>query len=270
MPPGFLLATLEIPDMLPTLFQLNCSKPTASLLPLFLPLIGSVMSLSVMAQELSTRLRLDEARRMVAAEDEGNLLRQAGRFTRTRLTDGRVIEIYYPVTTGDRSPRKSLPGYGLLYPSEEAFRETIRPRHILEEVLPDGHDFIARIPELIRRLERRLLLAPGRLELTRSGLHRLDRYLRQHHANHTTAETDPRLFQELTACYGETLRRALDGKWTVQEVEVGRGRHQTEPNLIFGASQEIKPWRSIVRALNDEDSRGIGLVRLFDSDSGRF
>lgn len=214
------------------------------------------------------RLNLDQARRLVATTDEGNLLRQEGRYTRTRLSDGRIVEIYYPLTAGGRTTRHSAPGYGLLHQSEEAYRETIRPRHVLEELLPDAQEFISRVPQLIRQLERRLRLAPGQLELNRAGLRRIDRYLRRHHASHSTAETDPSLFQELTACYGETVRRAVAGHWSVHEEQVSPGRRQTEPNIVFGSDRKIRPWTTIIRALHDEDYRGTGLATCFDSDIG--
>ena len=239
------------------LFLLLFTVPTAT--------VGQTLAAE---HSLVSRLNLDQARRLVTPEDEGNLLRQDGRFTRTRLPDGRILEIFYPLQPGGRAPRHRAPGYGLLYASEAAYRETIRPRHMLEDLLPDGHDFISRVPQLIRRFEKRLNLGAGRLELNRTGLRRIDRYLRNHHASHTTAETDPLLFQELTACYGEAVRRAVNGHWTIHKEQVSPGHLQTEPNITFGANREIKPWSSIIRALHDEDSRGIGLARSFDSDVG--
>lgn len=234
---------------------------------LMLPAAGDCQTPSTTAAS-ALRLTFDQARRLVAATDEGNLLRQPGRYTRTRLNDGRVVEIYYPLTGGARATRHGAPGYGLIYRSEEAYRETIRPRHVLEDLLPAAQDFISRVPQLIRQLERRLRLAPGQLELNRAGLRRIDRYLRRHHATHSTAETDPALFQELTACYGETVRRAVSGHWSAHEEQVSPGFRQTEPNIVFGSDRKIKPWTSIIRALHDEDYRGTGLATSFDSDIG--
>ncbi len=219
---------------------------------------------------LSRRIGYDEARRLVTGENEGNLLNQTNRFTRTKLSSGQVIEIYYPLLAQSgsaRSKRVSAPGYGVLYASESAFREATRPRHMLEELIPDGRGFIDQIPQLLARFEKRLGLRPGRLELTRTGLRRVDAFLRNHHVGHSTAQTDPRLFQEVTAVYGETLRRVGDGQWRIREEKVGETYRQAEPNLII-SGREIKPWSGVIRALYDEDNRGAGLTKSFDADLG--
>ena len=215
---------------------------------------------------LAHRIEFEEARRLVNGEDEGNLTRQIDRFTRTRLRSGQVIEIYYPLTVNGRGTRHRVSGYGMLYPSEAAYREATRPRHMLEELIPDGRAFLEQVPQLVGRLEKRLRLAPGRLEMSRAGLRRVDIFLRQHHANHTTAQTDPRLFQELTAYYGESLRRARQGQWKIREELVGETHRQTEPNIVTASGVELKPWSSVIRALYDEDNRGFGLARAFDNE----
>jgi hypothetical protein len=223
---------------------------------------------------LGHRISFEEAVRLVAGNDEGNLARQADRFTRTRLRSGQIVEIHYPLTVNGRPSRKSVPGYGMLYPSVAAYQEATRPRHMLEDLIPDGRKFIEQIPELIGRLEKRLRLTPGRLQFSRVGLRRIDGYLRHHHASHTTAQTDPRLFQELTAFYGETLRRGQNGhqnghqngQWKIREEIVGGTHRQTEPNIVTASGQELKPWSSVIRALYDEDNRGFGLTRSFDQE----
>jgi hypothetical protein len=219
------------------------------------------------SQAVARRLGFEEAVRIVTGEDEGNLARQAGRFTRTRLRDGRIVEIFYPLTANARTPRNRVPGYGMLYSSAASFEEANRPRHMLEELLPDGRSFVTQIPQLIIRLERRLRVSPGRLEMNRAGLRRVDLFLRNHHASHTTAQTDPRLFQELTAYYGETLRRTLQGEWKIDEERVSANHRQAEPNLVVGNGRTIKPWSTVIRVLYDEDNRGFGLTRSFDTDS---
>jgi len=221
---------------------------------------------------LSQRISFEEARRLIENEEEGNLSRQPNRFTRTHLRSGQVIEVYYPlrlVSRASRSQRSAVPGYGVLYPSLAAYQEATRPRHMLEDLIPDGRAFVSQIPELIKRLEKRLRIAPGRLNTTPEGLRRVDQFLRLHHATHTTAQTDPRLFQELTAFYGETLRRAVGGEWRIDEESVGPTYRQTEPNLSLtggGAPRSQKPWSSVIQALYDEDRRGAGLSRSYQAD----
>ena len=214
---------------------------------------------------LSHRISFEEARRIVSTDDEGNLMRQPDRFTRTRTRGGQVIEIYYPLNVSGRT-RGGVPGYGILYPSEAAFREATRPHHMLEDLIPDAQVFVSQIPQLIARLEKRLHLTPGQLQFSRLGLRKVDGYLRLHHASHTTAQTDARLFQELTAYYGETLRQSANGQWRIHEERVSELHRQSEPNLVLSHGVEVKPWSSVIRALYDEDNRGIGLTRSFDSD----
>ncbi len=220
----------------------------------------------------SRRVSFAEAQKLLAGETEGNLSKQANRFSRTRLNTGQVLEVYYPLTAPGRSGKSkpvTVAGYGVLYESEAAFKDVTRPRHMLEDLIPDGQDLVANIPQLVARLEKRLRVGQGKLDYSRASLRRLDRYIAGYHSSHTTAQTDPKLFQELSAYYGETLRRALNGEWRMREERVGDIYIQTEPNIVFNSgskSKEIKPWSSVISALYDEDKRGIGLTKVFDAD----
>ncbi len=216
----------------------------------------------------SRRISFAEGRKLVASEAEGNLSKQPGKFTRTKFTDGRVLELYYPITTPNPARRSKplvAPGYGVLYESEDAFNDTTRPRHMLEDLIPDGRVFLDNLPQIIARLEKRA----GKLNYTRESLRRLDSLIAGFHRSHTTAQTDPKLFQEITAYYGETLRRALNGEWRVREERVGKTHIQTEPNITFTASgktREIKPWSRVITTLYDEENRGTRLTTVFDAD----
>jgi hypothetical protein len=220
----------------------------------------------------SRRIGFAEAQRLLANENEGNLSNQPGKFSRTRLSSGQVLELYYPITT--QNPRRksrtvTAPGYGLLYESETAFKEANRPRHVLEELIPDGHKLVGGVPQLVARLEKRLRAGAGKLDYSRASLKRVDAYLAGYLNSRSTMETDPQLFQELTAYYGETLRRALNGQWRVREERVSELHAQAEPNIVFasgGRAKEIKPWSGLISALYDEDKRGSGLTKLFDID----
>lgn len=211
---------------------------------------------------------------MLDGENEGNLSNQPKRYSKTKLRDGRVLETFYPLTTSARSGkarRITVAGYGLLYESEDALRDATRPRHMLEDLIPSGDEVIEAVPELVARLEKRLGLGKGRLDYTRSSLRRIDAWLAGYQRTRTTAQTDQRLFQELTAYYGETLRRMLDGQWRIHKEPVGKTHIQTEPNIRYsagGVSRELKPWSSVIEALYDEDNRGIGLSRVLDKDLG--
>lgn len=220
----------------------------------------------------SKRLSLAEARRLLTGEAEGNLSNQPNKFSRTKLNSGQVLELYYPITTANPSRKGrtyTAPGYGVLYESEAAFKDATRPRHVLEELIPDGSGFVANIPQLIARLERRLGVGSGKLDFSRASLRRVDSLVAGFHSSHTTAQTDPRLFQELTAYYGESLRRALSGEWRIREERFGETHIQSEPNISFsssGKNKEIKPWSSVINALYDEDKRGVRLSTVYDAD----
>lgn len=223
------------------------------------------------SKSLSRRISFSEAKKLLANENEGNLSIQAKRFSRTILNNGQVLELYYPLTATSAARKKtvSVPGYGVLYESEAAFNEATRPRHMLEDLIPDGNGFVADIPQLIARLERRLGVVSGRLDFSRASIRRIDSLVTGFHKSHTTAQTDPRLFQELTAYYGESLRRALGGEWRVREEPVGETYLQAEPNISFvygGKNKEIKPWSSVINALYDEDKRGVRLSAVYDAE----
>jgi hypothetical protein len=216
----------------------------------------------------SRKISFTEARSLLASESEGNLSKQSGRFSRTKLSDGRVLELYYPITTSNpvkRSRPITAPGYGVLFESEAAFDNATRPRHMLEDLIPDGRIFLENMPSIIGRLEKRV----GKLNYSRESLRKLDGLVAGFHSSHTTAQTDPKLFQEITAYYGETLRRALNGEWKIREEKVGKTHIQTEPNIaiaVSGKTREIKPWSSVTLALHDEEKRGLRLSKIFDTD----
>jgi hypothetical protein len=220
----------------------------------------------------SQRISFSEAQRLLASENEGNISRQPNRFSSTRLSDGRVLEVYYPLLVKRVGKSKPTPvaGYGVLYESEAAFDDEKRARHMLEDLIPDGQVLIENVPQLVARLEKRLRLRAGSLDYSRASLKRLDSYISGFHRSHTTAQTNPSLFQELTAYYGETLRRAIAGEWRVREERVSKTHIQKVPNISFnsgGTAKEIKPWDSVNIALYDEESRGIAsLTKLFDAN----
>jgi hypothetical protein len=246
-------------------------------LPILLLSLLPAASPRVFAQPLKSksgppsprRISYAEAQKLLVNEREGNLNKQPGKFSRTRLSDGRVLEVFYPITVVNPARRgrtATAPGYGMLYESEAAFKDSTRPRHALEDLIPDGRFFVSGVPTLVARLEKRL---GTKLDYSRASLRRLDAFIAGYLSSHTTAETDPRVFQEVTAYYGEVLRRSLNGEWKVREEKVSPVRVQAEPNIAFMASgkpREIKPWSSVLSALSNEDVRGVRLSKIFDDD----
>jgi hypothetical protein len=214
------------------------------------------------------KIRFAEAQKMLANESEGNLSKEPRKFSRTKLSGGQVLELYYPITAPDprrRSRQATVPGYGMLYESELAYKEANRVPHVLEDLIPDGQKLVGDIPQLVDRLEKRLRLGAGKLDYSRASLKRVDAYLAGYLRSHSTMQTDPQLFQELTAYYGETLRRAVSGEWRVRKDEVYKF---PEPNIVIsgGRAKEIKPWSGLITLLYDEEKRGAAMTKLFDTD----
>ncbi|HEY8462357.1 MAG TPA: hypothetical protein VIM99_18365 [Blastocatellia bacterium] len=211
------------------------------------------------------KLSFAEAQKLLANENEGNLSKQPGKFSRTKLSGGQVLELYYPITAPDPRRRMrptTVPGYGMLYESELAYKDANRAPHVLEDLIPDARRLVGDIPPLVGKLEKRLRLGANKLDYSRESLRRVDAYLAGYLRSHSTMQPDPQLFQELTAYYGETLRRALGGEWRVRKDEVSS---YPEPNIISGV-KEIKPWSGLVTLLYDHEKRGAGLTKLFDAD----
>lgn len=214
------------------------------------------------------RVSFAEGQKLLVNEAEGNLSKQLGKFTRTKLSDGRVLELFYPITVSMPSRKgkaATAPGYGVLYESEASFKETNRPRHALEDLIPDGRVFVGSVPMHVAKLEKRV----GKLDYSRGSLRRLDSLIAGYLASHTTAQTEQPFFQQVTAYYGEVLRRELKGEWKVREVRLGAARVQAEPNIEFvsgGKSKELKPWSTVLQAMSNEDVRGVRLSKLFDDE----
>ncbi|HEU0184949.1 MAG TPA: hypothetical protein VFS27_06515 [Blastocatellia bacterium] len=205
---------------------------------------------------------------MLANENEGNLSKQSGKFSKTKLSGGQVLELYYPITAPD--PRRKMrpttvPGYGMLYESELAYKDASRAPHVLEDLIPDAHELVGDIPQLVEKLEKRIRLGANKLDYSRDSLRRVDAYLAGYLRSHSTMQTDPQVFQELTAYYGETLRRAVGGEWQVRKDEASSF---PEPNIRVsgGRVREIKPWSGLITILYDHEKRGAGLTKLFDAD----
>lgn len=228
------------------------------------------------------RLPFAQAQQLLAGESEGNLNKrmtfETVTYTLTRLRNGQVLELFYPVTPnqptkpGSKARGATVPGYGVLFESEAAYQDANRPRHALEELIPDARSFVSNVPQLIARLEKRLRVGAGKLDYTRASLRKLDVFVANYRSAHEVGvETNPQLFQELTAYYGETLRRALEGEWLLSSERVSKTYVQTEPNLrVTGGyatrSRIIKPWSTMLSLLYDEDKRSTSVTKQFDAE----
>ena len=222
------------------------------------------------------RLAFPAAQKLLAGETEGNLQKQVTRdiltFTLTKLATGQVLELYYPVAPNIPSNKikvTTVPGYGVWYESEAVFREAKRPRHALEDLIPNTNVFIEQVPQLVARLEKRLRT---KLDYSRESLRRLDRHVAAVQGMLAPIETDPKLFQELTAYYGETLRRTLSyGEWKSLEERYDKSHTFAVPGVRYLAQSVnqfklLKPGASVISAMFDEKNRGTSITLAFDKD----
>ncbi len=221
------------------------------------------------------RMAFAAAQKLLAGETEGNLQKQVTReivtFTLTKLNGGQVVELYYPVTPNATMKARvtTVPGYGVWYESEAVYQEAKRPRHALESVLPDTTVFIEQVPQLVARLEKRLRT---KLDYSRASLRRLDSLVANTQGVLAPTEVDPKLFQELLAYYGETLRRALPyGEWKMTPEVYGKNYTFQAPGMRYLAKsvnlfKTLKPGASVMNALYDEKVRGSSVTVAFDKD----
>lgn len=221
------------------------------------------------------RLPFAAAQKLLVGEEEGNLQKQMTRdvitYSLTRFISGQVLELYYPVTSNMPSAKgktAAVPGYGIWYENDAVYRESKRPRHALEDLVPNTNDFIAQVPQLITRLEKRLR---ARLDYSRASLRRLDALVAQTQGILAPTETDPKLFQELLAYYGETLRQALAGEWKPVEDRYGKNFTHNVPGLRYlmksvNQFKTIQPGVSVMNAMFDEKNRGTSVTLAFDRD----
>ena len=143
----------------------------------------------------------------------------------------------------------------------------MRPRHILEDLLPDPQIFVTQVPDLVIRLEKRLKV--GKLDYSRASLRRVDGFVSSYRRSHSTADTDPAVFQQLTAYYGEVLRRETAGEWVVSNESIAQKNIQRVPNIRFergGVRIEKRPWSTVLNILSNEDNRNPSLSAAWAVD----
>ena len=221
------------------------------------------------------RLAYAAAQKLLVGETEGNLQKQMTReivtFTLTKLSSGPIVELYYPVTPNATLKTKVtiVPGYGVWYESEAVYQDAKRPRHALEGMLPNTETFIAEVPQLVARLEKRL---HTKLDYSRASLKRLDSLIANVQGVLAPTEMDPKLFQEVLAYYGETLRRGLAmTEWKSEPEVYGKNYSFQVPGLRYlkksiNLFRVLKPGTSVMNAFYDEKVRGSSVTVAFDKD----
>ena len=77
------------------------------------------------------------------------------------------------------------------------------------------------------------------------------------------------MFQQVTAYYGEVLRRETGGEWVVSNESIAQKNIQRVPNIRFernGAWIERRPWSTVLNILSNEDNRNPSLATAWDAD----
>lgn len=146
-----------------------------------------------------------------------------------------------------------------------------RPIEVLEydpvsEVIPDSYCFIKEAPKLAEALRKRL---SDKLDYSPDSLDKVDNFI----LKKSYRQPEPwanerwrRVIQELTAYYGEVLRRNLCGKWVIKEFSKG----VSHPIVVFKVQereQDEFPFTRVIK-LWCERERADGLAiryHLFQS-----
>ncbi len=137
----------------------------------------------------------------------------------------------------------------------------------VSEVIPDLSRFLREAPGLAEALIRRF---SGTLDYSPESLKQVDDFILKRSYRHPkpwAKEEGRRLVQQLTAYYGEVLRRASGGKWDVLEGSGGN----PHPVVILGVKNEEQVEYPFVRVnkLWSERQRADGLaVRFHLLESG--
>jgi hypothetical protein len=118
-------------------------------------------------------------------------------------------------------------GQGRLYASFDEFVAWQRkltelqnkgPVHVLGNLIPDGRDFVRRVPELVRKLPEYLRLPASALDLSEGSLRLVDDAIKKFGRDRLLS---PDHCSALTAYVGEIIRLAVGGQWDMRLDEDG-------------------------------------------------
>ena len=111
---------------------------------------------------------------------------------------------------------------GLLYASFDEFqamqrelreRQARGPVHVLQDLLPDGREFVRHLPELLTKLPLYLGLPESALDFSKESLQFVDDAITRLGSDRVLR---PDHFSALTAYVGEVIRVAVNGKWDMR------------------------------------------------------
>jgi hypothetical protein len=133
----------------------------------------------------------------------------------------------------------------------------------ISEVIPDPYRFVQEAPLLAEALIRRF---QGKLDYSPESLKQVDDFILKRSYRRPEpwrrGEEGVRLMQELTAYYGEVLRRHLGGRWVVDDRGEGNKPHPAVIFTVVGVPQMEYPFARVDR-LWEERVRADGLAIRF-------
>jgi hypothetical protein len=167
--------------------------------------------------------------------------------------DGQVLSIY-GVTLN-----------GILYPSCEPFEQWLHDfaqenarhrqqpaRHLLEDRLSQGEDFPEHIPHLIEEMAKQLKLKSEQLNGSVESLMNVDKAIKRYGKSKSL---EIPVFPGLVAYTGETMRRAVRGRW---EMRLDDHAQKTwEPWVVDPHGNYCNPFMAVYDELFD--SRGFSI-----------
>ncbi|MBL8161057.1 MAG: hypothetical protein JNJ61_03670 [Anaerolineae bacterium] len=114
------------------------------------------------------------------------------------------------------------------------------PHHILEDSLPDGRDFPARVDDLLAALPALLNLTPTDLDYSAESLRKIERKLKRLGFDKCL---QPPIFPAVVAYLGEMMRRQIpNSTWKTRLHEDGK---TWEPWVVDPQGRVCNPWMDL-------------------------
>ncbi|MCA0457849.1 MAG: hypothetical protein LCI00_28040 [Chloroflexi bacterium] len=173
-----------------------------------------------------------------------DLSKEAGQVY--RHSDGRLLVVLWGGNGRLIEANESQAFIDMIEATKTFIKENPRGRHILVDRLPQGADFIARVPNLIAQLPSLLKLSPDDLDFSQDSLLKIDVQLKK---QGRVKCTTPPLFPALVAYVGEMQNRKAGTIW--------RMRHDTvdvrvwEPWLVYNEKRACNLAANMFDALNE-------------------
>lgn len=125
--------------------------------------------------------------------------------------------------------------------------EPQRMHHLLSGRLPQGKDFVIKVPELIDELSAKLQISKDELDYSESSLEGIDEAI-QRIGRFKCLEAE--IFAPLVAYVGEVIKQSTEGRW---ELILAADGVTWEPWIIDSHGRFHPPFAIVFRELYEED-----------------